>query len=396
MPFLYVLSVIFGLILGLLTLAAAELFLLAILGAANRNRRNTMAPPRDERYLVLIPAHDEGAGIAATVASALALEPAGAADVVVIADNCTDDTAARADEAGARVLVRTDPEHRGKGYALRWALEQIPLDDVFAVMVLDADCGIDPNALAVCNASLHAGYGAVQIGYDFVPRPGYPLSYLQHMAAVTEDVFFHQGRARAGLPVLLRGTGMCFGVGTLRNHPWRSTSITEDVDHAVDLVLAGVRIDSSLTASVHSAATTRYEQDAVQKQRWAAGTLQLIRERVPQLLRESFRQGRPELVEFACSLFLLSRPALILLALFVALDAWLLPIPRGGALALWGLVLALFYTLYLLGGILFARDRGAVIRALITLPRYVVAYLRTRGRAARDHRSAGWDRTTRD
>jgi glycosyltransferase involved in cell wall biosynthesis len=77
------------------------------------------------RFLVLIPAHNEEAGIDATLGSIDAIEyPGQLVSVVVVADNCTDDTAARAIAAGAEAMTRIDSERRGKGYALGWALER--------------------------------------------------------------------------------------------------------------------------------------------------------------------------------------------------------------------------------------------------------------------------------
>src|SRR6516162_3733725 len=78
----------------------------------------TPAPPR-QRFLVVIPAHDEEAGIARTVRSCLAISyPTDLYQVLVIADNCSDETANRALAAGARVIERFDPIHRSKGHAL--------------------------------------------------------------------------------------------------------------------------------------------------------------------------------------------------------------------------------------------------------------------------------------
>ena len=68
---------------------------------------------------IIVPAHNEAAGIAATVASLRALDyPAAQFRILVIADNCTDDTAARARAAGATVLEREHATEKGKGYAL--------------------------------------------------------------------------------------------------------------------------------------------------------------------------------------------------------------------------------------------------------------------------------------
>src|SRR5580658_4754907 len=102
-------------------------------------------PPRSgqaetTRFVIVIPAHDEEMGIARTVKSLLSADyPHDRRRVLVVADNCTDDTADRARSAGANVLVRNEPSKRGKGYALAAAFENVLQDEnADAVVVVDA------------------------------------------------------------------------------------------------------------------------------------------------------------------------------------------------------------------------------------------------------------------
>ena len=64
-----------------------------------------------------VPAHDEQAMIHSTI-ERLKSAAGGNARVLVVADNCTDDTAQIARRAGAEVIERSDAAHRGKGFAL--------------------------------------------------------------------------------------------------------------------------------------------------------------------------------------------------------------------------------------------------------------------------------------
>jgi glycosyltransferase involved in cell wall biosynthesis len=93
---------------------------------------------------VVIPAHDEAHGIADTVRGVLAAKQARGVEcaVLVVADNCTDDTAERARAAGATVLERTDENLRGKGYALDFAFGHLLEQGVDALIVLDADARV--------------------------------------------------------------------------------------------------------------------------------------------------------------------------------------------------------------------------------------------------------------
>ena len=108
--------------------------------------RRPKAPALDgstPRTTVIIPAHNEEGGIAATVA---AIKPSGV-DILVVADNCTDATAKRAREAGATAVERHDATARGKGYALAFGREALRRDPPDVVIILDADCVPDGDAL---------------------------------------------------------------------------------------------------------------------------------------------------------------------------------------------------------------------------------------------------------
>ncbi|HEY0410351.1 MAG TPA: glycosyltransferase, partial [Candidatus Dormibacteraeota bacterium] len=90
--------------------AAACLYLLTLSVAALFHRPAPPGSAPRHRLLVLVPAHDEAALIGRCLRSLAAQRyPADLLRVVVIADNCTDDTAALASTAGAEVLVRHDP-----------------------------------------------------------------------------------------------------------------------------------------------------------------------------------------------------------------------------------------------------------------------------------------------
>ncbi len=101
----------------------------------------TVASGRQGRVLAVIPAHDEGARIARVVAAACRQLP-----VLVIDDGATDDTAAAAEAAGARV-IRQSP-NQGKGAALRAGFAAALADGAEAVITLDGDGQHDPAEIA--------------------------------------------------------------------------------------------------------------------------------------------------------------------------------------------------------------------------------------------------------
>ncbi|HEY3415855.1 MAG TPA: glycosyltransferase [Armatimonadota bacterium] len=96
-----------------------------------------MMESADVPVYVLIPAFAEGERIAGTVTAARSLP--GVAQVLVIDDGSTDETAARAELAGATVLRL--PVNAGKGAALQAGLHACPAADEAILLLLDADLG---------------------------------------------------------------------------------------------------------------------------------------------------------------------------------------------------------------------------------------------------------------
>src|SRR5215207_9640878 len=134
--------------------------------ALRKERTSSVAAPRapSHRTAVLIPAHNEGAGILPTIRDIQAqLGPQDS--ILVVADNCTDDTAAIVRAAGVEVTVRADPARRGKGYALEFGVRHLGLNPPDVVVIMDADCGLGQDALRRLSANAMASGRPVQSLY---------------------------------------------------------------------------------------------------------------------------------------------------------------------------------------------------------------------------------------
>src|SRR3954452_3504310 len=247
------------------TLAAALLaavgYLLVLLGGAALARRRGGAQPLattgdpGARFAVLVPAHDEEASIASTLESLFAQDyPSELYDVVVIADNCSDATAAVAREHGALVLERSDATQRGKGFALAWALERLPgeADRAEAIAFVDADCRVTPNFLTALGARLRAGAQAVQSANVVANPEESTASALRYAAFALVNWVKPLGRTTLGLSTSLHGTGMAMTRDVLRRHPWNAFGLAEDHEYAYRLIAAGERIDFAPEAAVTS------------------------------------------------------------------------------------------------------------------------------------------------
>src|ERR1700677_3464055 len=127
-------------------------------------RRPKGVAKRTIRLAVVVPAHDEEAMIARTVASLRAAD--GGAEVFVVAHNCADATARIAAEAGARVVELNNRQLLGKGAALRHGFAAAFAGGANAVLVVDADTAVSANLISATRAMLEAGADATQCRYE--------------------------------------------------------------------------------------------------------------------------------------------------------------------------------------------------------------------------------------
>jgi glycosyltransferase involved in cell wall biosynthesis len=119
----------------------------------------------EPRIVALIPGYQEGPRIAAVVEAAARHLP-----VIVVDDGSTDDTAARAEAAGATVL--TERPNAGKGAALRAGFRHVLDRGVAAVVTLDADGQHDPAEIPTFLAAYEATGAELIIGRrDFAAMP---------------------------------------------------------------------------------------------------------------------------------------------------------------------------------------------------------------------------------
>ena len=271
-------------VLALPVLLAAAMLVAELLAALLPARRDADPTNPRPRCAVVIPAHNEEAGIALTLASILPQLAAGDR-VLVVADNCTDATATAARAAGAEVVERTDQARRGKGYALDFGVRTLQKDPPAVVVIVDADCVLEPSSLDLLVRKSAVTGRPVQAAYVMeAPRDGGTRAQLAAFLFALKNVVRPRGLSRLGLPCLLTGTGMAFPWNLLDGAPLASGNIVEDMQLGIDVALAGrppvfcgeARVRSELPASSGAAAT--------QRTRWIHGHLTTLTTQAPRLL----------------------------------------------------------------------------------------------------------------
>ncbi len=292
--------------------------------------------------VIVMPANDEAAVITRTL-TLLAAELPDGFEVLVVADNCTDDTAVLAERAGAQVLRRDDPSHRGKGFALAHARDHLAAraDSCAVAIVLDADCTIDRASLVALAAAAQAT--PAQASYLMRPeRTAAPMVQVSNFAFAIKNLVRQRGLQRLAGRVNLTGTGMAFPWPVFRAAPLATDDIVEDLALGLDLARQGTPARFAAGATVWSAASSA-EGTLKQRTRWEGGFLATSRRHALPAIAAGLRTGA--LRDIWAGLSLAVPPLTLLLLLDVAGLAALALLALAGAAAwpalLLGVVLAI-------------------------------------------------------
>jgi cellulose synthase/poly-beta-1,6-N-acetylglucosamine synthase-like glycosyltransferase len=355
-----------------IALLAPMLYLmtLSVAALAQRQQHSTDQTP-DTRFALLVPAHNEEAVLSDLFVSLRDLSyPATLVEVHLVADNCTDTTAAIAREAGAFVYERDNETELGKGHALRWLLAQLEATgrEYDAYVIIDADSQVSPNFLDEMHAQLQAGQQIIQSQYRVQNSQEAWTAGLRSVAFALFNHLRPLGRTALGWSSGLKGTGMCFSRDVVQRFGWKSFSLTEDVEYHVELVKAGLRVAYAPTAITWSAMPTSLKQAQSQQMRWERGRLELVRRHVPHLLWQTLHTGNTALFDAAMEIITPPLSALVGLIVLCTASAILLPSYLGMLLAL-ALLSAL--ATYVLIGLRLAHLPLAAYRSLLFAPAYI-------------------------
>ncbi len=341
----------------------------------------TAAAPSEARtrFAIAIPAHDEALVLKATLSCfQRQAYPSTMFDVHVVADHCTDDTAAVAWQGGAIVHERDSMPGGRKAYALQWLLKRILDDDrtYDAVAVFDADSLVDPGFLRAMDGHLLAGRQVLQ-GQHIVSNP--EDSLLAALAAVDmrlNNRLRNQSRRNLGLACRLMGDAMVFDARVLRRYGWPAESVTEDREYGYELLLRGIRAWYVPEARSHGQAASRWKQAEPQRLRWYVGVGGMRRRLARQLLSGALRSRSVAMLD---GLLELMMPSYSTLTAFSVLNLGLVlflhyavPAVRS-LLGVWGsTALLAAWVIYPFAGLTVDRAPLWAFKALALGPAYLV------------------------
>jgi len=377
----------------------AAVFFFEILAASSLSKRGGLlkADRSRGRVAVIIPAHNEGVGLRPTVEDVKSQLREGDR-LVVVADNCTDATAAAAASLGAETIVRDDPTRIGKGYALDYGVNYLAADPPDTVIIIDADCRLEAgtiNELATVCATMRR---PIQSRYLMTAPIASSINHqVAEFAWRVKNWVRPIGLNALHLPCQLMGSGMAFPWEIIRSAELASGHIVEDLKLGLDLARTGHAPVFCPSATVTSCFASSTDGTNTQRQRWEHGHIGLILTAAPALLMAALKRKDPRLFALALDLTVPPLSLLILTLMALVIGSGLANLCGASSLpfTLSLTCLALITAATILAWFKFGRD-VLPLKSLALIPSYMAAKLPHYSAALSGRRVPGWIRSDRN
>lgn len=322
-------------LLALAMLVPVSVLVVQVLMALPAYRPCGMPPGRRPAVAVVVPAHDAALQIADGLRTIMPQLVAGDR-LLVVADNCSDDTATIAAAAGAEVIERTDHERRGKGYALDFGVRHLQRSPPEVIVMIDDDCAVDGGTVDyLARVCLKMNRPVQGLYVMHSPEGAGIKTRIAEFAWLVRGYVRPLGYHRLGLPCQLMGSGMAFRWHCISRASLASGHVVEDLKLGIDLAHAGMPALFCPEARVTSCFPSTAEGIYWQRTRWEHGHLGVILTEAPRLLLEALRRGDVKLLALALDVSVPPLALLSLLVLTVFAASAVFFVATGAALPLW-------------------------------------------------------------
>jgi len=346
---------------------------------------------RIHNFAVLIAARNESQVIAQLITSIQGQSyPQDNLTVFVIADNCTDNTADIARNAGAVVYERFNKNQIGKGYALDHLFTKIfeayPQDKFDGFFVFDADNLLDVHYISEMNKAFTRGHKIIT---SYRNSKNYSANWLSagySLWFLRESKYMNNARMILGTGCAISGTGFLVSVDIIiANGGWPFRLLTEDIEFSNHNAITGNRIAYCESAIFYDEQPTTFHQSWSQRMRWAKGFYQVFGKYGMSLVKEVLTKRN----FYAFDMFMTILPGMVLTSITMSLN--LIVVIFGVAIGfdvsdVVDLFITAFITLYILlftvGGITVATEWKMIhcqaffkIAYLFTFPLFMLTYI---------------------
>ena len=342
------------------------------------------------KYAVMISARNEEKVIGHLIDSIKAQDyPSELVDIYVVADNCTDSTAEVSRRHGAVVYERNNLDEIGKGYALRFLMDNFQRDypekEYDGYLIFDADNLLSTNYITEMNKVFSSGVNIVT-GY----RNAKNLS--DNWISAAYGIFFmyesehaNRVRHRLGTSCFVSGTGYLFSDKLLKKYGgWKWFKICEDLEFTVEMMQDGEKIAYCHDAVLYDEQPLSFEDSIFQRTRWLKGNVAAIKEYWPGLMKRLFKKGGFAVYDFTMNM---SPLVIFQFAAIVNIIGMIIGACTGANLVpyliFYGIIIAIIYiTMYIMGLSVLITERDRIhcpkrkrILYSFTFPIYLFSFI---------------------
>jgi len=286
----YINNNLFLVILGILT---SYQFLYLIIGIFSKKK--TFKETKEyKKYAVVIAARNEELVIKNLIESIKRQNyPKDKLSIFVVADNCTDNTAKIAKNAGAIVYERFNKEKKRKGYALTFLFDQIERDYSISsfdgFIFFDADNLVDKNFVNEINKAF-VSKGNIVTGYRNIKNfdsnlvsSAYGIHFYRSVVA------YHRPRERLNLGTHIAGTGFVIDSKLIKGG-WNFNTLTEDTELTIHFATKGIKVSFCEDAVFYDEQPTSFKVAYTQRKRWTKGRLDVFLKYFPSMIINTFKR----------------------------------------------------------------------------------------------------------
>lgn len=286
-------------------------------------KREVKIYDESKTFAMLVCAHNEAAVIDSLVDNLLKLNYNNKLyDIFVVADNCVDNTAEVARNAGAIVFERFNDEKKGKGYAMDWFFERLfKMDRKYdAVCIFDADNLVHPNFLHEMNSRLCNGEKLIQGYLDSKNPTDTWVSGVFSISFWIVNHVWHLAKYNIGLSACLGGTGMCIEMGMLKRYGWGATCLTEDMEFTMKAMMENIPTTWAHDAIIYDEKPLTFKAAWNQRMRWAQGHFDVANRFMLPMFKKAIKERDLKVLDCTVNLI---QPYFLMISTFFVLCSWI-------------------------------------------------------------------------
>ncbi len=331
-------------------------------------------PEPKTRFAVIMPAHNEELLLERLLDSVTRQDyPSNMIKLIVVADNCCDETAAIGRANGAFVLERCNLQLRGKGYAIKYALENINLDEHNAIFIVDADSIVEESTFRQLDLAITDGARIIQC-YNGIANPDDSwFTRLMDVSRTIGNEILEPAKEKINLSSHLMGNGMCFVNDVVSRYGWDAFSVGEDWEYYARTVLQGERIAFVNKARVYHRESVDLKQATSQRLRWSSGRFAIAVKYGSRLFLNGLTSRSLLKIDAALPLVFPNPSLGISLTLLFLMFGLFYPFPaHKGFFLSWFAVLGILQAAVFLIGILYTNNKKKKLMALFLAPIFLI------------------------